>query len=309
MSWLISLLFVVFNFCAGIFGASRDERGRVVEHRVWAHWSNENEDRVTRTKGAPYRGRAWLYAFGFTLGFEWNLWSRSCGISANIDGSGGGDHDVTLGVRLPPVAMWLSLSGAFRRLPRFDAWWTARYRYGSRTVEASIHDAIVWWRMWTDPNEWHSKTPRWREGNFKPLDVILGRERYREQTLSEHDVLIPMPEGGYPAKVALRLDTWARPRWFAKSLLRASVDVPIGVPHQGKGENSYDCGEDALFGWGGPCATLEGAIASTVESVLKSRRRYDGDAMAEYPPPVARQALHDAREAARATPPPAAVAS
>lgn len=71
--------------------------------------------------------------------------------------------------------------------------------------------------------------------------------------------------------------TWKRARWFTHKNVRASVDIPAGIPHPGKGENSWDCGEDRTYGLTTKADTVEKAIAAVVESSLRDRRRYGGD--------------------------------
>ena len=88
--------------------------------------------------------------------------------------------------------------------------------------------------------------------------------------------VVPMPERAYPASVKLFESTWKRPRWFASRMVRAEVKIEKGIPFPGKGENSYDCGDDALFGLTCKADTVEQAIAETVESALRNRRRYGG---------------------------------
>ena len=97
----------------------------------------------------------------------------------------------------------------------------------------------------------------------------------------------------YSYRAALKLEEceWKRPRWpWPVRRRTASIDVPKGIPHQGKGENSYDCGEDATFGLGCEAWTVDEAISKMVASVLKSRAKYDGNALAKYPPASVRQA-------------------
>jgi hypothetical protein len=57
-----------------------------------------------------------------------------------------------------------------------------------------------------------------------------------------------MPEGKYPAHVKRERRTWKRPRWFTP-LVREywDVDVESGIRVPGKGENSWDCDDDAIF--------------------------------------------------------------
>jgi hypothetical protein len=149
------------------------------------------------------------------------------------------------------------------------------------TEETEI--AIRWfegglrWSFWHPTMEWSSRTPKWRNGHFDPADFLLGRHKYSSEELSTENVEVPMPEKTYAGTVTLTRDTWKRPRWpFSRSIYRANIEVEGGVPHPGKGENSWDCGEDATYGMTCPARTAEQAVGKLVESVLSSRRRYGG---------------------------------
>lgn len=83
-----------------------------------------------------------------------------------------------------------------------------------------------------------------------------------------------MPEGCYPATVKIEERTWKRPRWFRKTRVDAYVDIPDGIPHEGKGTASWNCGEDGLFGCGCEGDSIEKAVGHTVATVLDYRRRY-----------------------------------
>lgn len=157
--------------------------------------------------------------------------------------------------------------------------WPARYRnYGDdREIKISFHDGAIWWAFWTDPMSWSSTTPKYRYGNFNFVDFALGRSKCDHRTLEERDVLVPMPEGAYPARAKLEEWTWRRPRWFAKTIKRCSIDIPNGIPFPGKGENSWDCGDDATYGiTTGECRTIAEGVGKLVGSVLNSRVRYGG---------------------------------
>jgi hypothetical protein len=237
------------------------------------HWQNLNEDNRGNRKGWAYQGRAW-WNFGAGgrrhICLEWNLWSKHCHVSFDVN-----DEDITLGLAFPPVALWLSLAGVFNiRRPR--------------EISLKVFSCALWWTIWRDPmGGWDSRLPRWRQGCSHIDDALLGRRRYSCETLSTHEVVIPMPEGPYPATLRMEKATWSRPRWFREVVFRADIDMKVPIPHEGKGENSWDCGKDALHGLTCPATTVEDAIAEAVRSVLKARRRYDGNAMAKYPVPVA----------------------
>ena len=80
-------------------------------------------------------------------------------------------------------------------------------------------------------------------------DLLLGRRKYSEKILQEGSINIDMPEGVYRATFKRFISYWKRSRWFrVQSLHRISIDIPVGIPHEGKGENSWDMGMDATFG-------------------------------------------------------------
>jgi len=134
--------------------------------------------------------------------------------------------------------------------------------------------------LWRDDSSWtNNKTfleQRYWSMNF--LNLLFGKWKYTERTVEERDVVIPMPEGNYPAKVKIFESAWKRPRWFPQKMIRASVDIKDDqlIPFPGKGENSWDCGMDGLRGMTCPEKTVEAAIGAVVGSVLRSRRRYGG---------------------------------
>lgn len=245
--------------------------------KIRFHWQNLRKDE----RGFPWYGRAWLYltlfAHEFCLAWSWNLWSHFCGVSVTVDQE---DAALQFHVALPPVSLWLSFRGVFSR-----AWLHRHFRYEDRETSLRIHDWHLWWTVWRDDNGWDSSVPRWRSGNIDFLKLLLGKEKYSTRDLNTHRVTIPMPEGGYPAEVRFFESTWKRPRWFARRLVRADIKPLKPIPFPGKGENSWDCGEDALHGLTCPATTIEEAVARTVASVLRSRRRNGGDTMMAYPTP------------------------
>jgi len=145
---------------------------------------------------------------------------------------------------------------------------------GSRQVCIAFHDRGVWWSFWLDPmGGWSSSTPRWRQGCFHPIDFLLGREKCEVEKVAQGEVIIPMPEGCYLARCTKEIRIWKRPRW-PKVRRNVSYDlhIPGGIPHAGKGTESYNCGDDGLCGISG--STREQAVGNAVASVLRDRRRY-----------------------------------
>jgi hypothetical protein len=59
-------------------------------------------------------------------------------------------------------------------------------------------------------------------------------------------------------------------------VLAASVDIPGGIPHPGKGENSWDCGMDGVYGLSCEATTVDEAVAAVHACATKNRERYGG---------------------------------
>lgn len=241
------------------------------ERKIYMHWSNDGRDRKGKAKGFPWHGRAWLHFWDHCLRFEWVLWSLSFAFGITFE-----ENEIHLRFAFPPFSFFLSLE--VRKL----FWFKHR-----RVTDVRIFDWAIWWNFWNDDNEWHSKDrwKFWMHGNFHPIDFFLGQPKFHEEVLSEHEVVIPMPEGAYQANVTLLESSWKRPRWlFTKRLLRANIKPKKPIPFPGKGENSWDCGEDGMHALHTTAKTVEEAIAKTVESALGTRRRR-GDLMMKYPSP------------------------
>ncbi len=245
---------------------------------------------------------SWRFRFntgkktGLLFRAEWNLWTNFCFFAIK---RGGEDGNLLLQIAFPPVALWFELP--FRPnldSPRWDKW---NVKYGGYPgsakyttfdfFELRIFSNAIWWSFLKFDWGWSCKMPKWMDGNFHPIDFLFGTMKYRAELLSTKQVLIPMPEGAYPASVTLEFCTWKRPRlpWVSARRKTAKVDLSIGIPHEGKGENSWDCGTDALHSLSVGASTVEEAISKTVESVLGSRRKYDGNVMAKYPAPLPAQ--------------------
>lgn len=249
------------------------------------HSQNLNEDSKGRPKGLPWHGRAWLNTPAGESRIEWNLWGHFCGVGLREDGDSGG---VMFHGAFPPVSVWLTLPLIPKKFREYSHRNFAEVTFNSESK-------CVHWQFGGDTMSWSSKTPKWKHGSFDVSKFLFGDRKYTEGEPEVHRVTVPMPEGGYEATVELREDRWERPRWPTLRIRRASVDVPLGIPHMGKGENSWDCGEDRLFGWDGPCASVEEAVAKTVQSALNRRRRYDGNINAQYMPPTQQKQGEDAK--------------
>lgn len=234
--------------------------------RLWArirprHWQDLQEDDLARYAA---HGRAWWERWQV----EWCLYRPTA-------------WPATFGfivTRWPGRPGWKLMLGA--AVATLYVAYRDQYEWGNE-YGFQVHHRMLWW-FWghceTDYRE-----PRWRTGSFDPVRFLLGRHRVDWTTLEEREVLVPMPEGCYRAKAKLerRRDYHDRfPRLTSRYGVGVKIDVEVGIPHDGKGENGWDCGGDATFGLSCSARSIEEAIGDLVGVSLRNRRRY-GNSVAQ----------------------------
>lgn len=236
------------------------------------HWQNLNE-RSDRPDGTILKhGRAWLHLGQLGLNWEWVLFGRTCGIALTLDDDC--EDTVSGHVQLPLLLAfyWTVEHPALLRLVQ-----RLVPKYQERQLSLRVHDWAVWWNVWHPACEWRSGTPRWRSGSWHVLDTLLGKVHYQSRVVEEErPVQLHLPEGIYEARVSREECTWKRPRWFTDRRFYYEVKVEGGVPVPGKGESSWDCGQDAVFSRSSRAASREQAAEQFVASVLETRERRGG---------------------------------
>lgn len=141
---------------------------------------------------------------------------------------------------------------------------------------------LVRWEIDQTAHSSRSSDPWWREQSIT-RNTFFGRQRTETSTGDPVAVAVPLPEGVYAAtatktdyathyvgRLGKLRDRLLGPRRHSSWQL----DIPGGIPVEGKGENSYDCGMDGLFGCDGK--SPEDAVANAVRFVLRDRNRYGG---------------------------------
>jgi len=259
----------------------------------WSWRSQNLDERPGDTHEASgsklMHGRGWLNMGKQTLNLSWNLRSDFCHANLCVSDS---EREVTAGLALPPVAIWIGVSGLPERL--FEILGVDYKTVKSlpdgvylteREVRIGIHHWALWWSLWMPEGMSKSSDPRWRRGCLHFIDVIFGKHSFNEIQLDAQAVLVPMPERNYRGTVKVARRTWTRARWpfrsGPKQLFMEEMGYTISmesgeqIPIPGKGENSWDCDDDAVFSQSGPGGVPE-AIASVVESVFRTRRKHGG---------------------------------
>ena len=236
------------------------------------HSQNLNDLPGDRHGSILRHGRCWIGPFEIC----WRLFQEP-GFHIGLGIGEGDDTALSVGVELIVFSLWISWDNF-----KIHSWLSDKtkredQKYGNgREIKVYWNELALWWTLWGDPMKSRSKDPWYVRMHCWDLrDILFGRSKYSSRTIREERVIIPMPEGGYPALVKINDDTWKRPRWpFPRKMIRASVIPDKPIPFPGKGESSWNCGEDAMYSLYGPYDnSLKAAIAAT-ESVMRDRLKY-----------------------------------
>ena len=191
----------------------------------------------------------------------------------------GGDHELSVTVTLWRLFVYLAIV-----VPSVVRSFAKHYQY--RTEEITVFDldlgSTVRWGFWLDgmqrslPGS-YDRAPKWRDGHLDLADLVFGRVIYTNEIVKDGmEVVVPLPEKPYPATARFERSTWRRPR-KPGLLVREDTWLEIpngGLPHAGKGENSWDCDDDGITGIGATGHSLPKAIAHAVERTLEAREKY-----------------------------------
>jgi hypothetical protein len=208
-------------------------------------------------------------------------------LGGHVDVEQYGEGPIRLGLYLWPLSLYLNIE------TRWAQWVAARLTPGGWDGDRALALHLcctdggamdlpgqLRWNLWTSDNTWSSSTPRWRHGSFHWADALLGRVDYTDETIDIVDVVVPMPEGSYAGNVRVFESTWRRRRFpfLSMRMRRTTIEIPEGIPHPGKGESAWDCGDDATYSVTSPASTPQDAAISLAKSVMEQRMRYGGTA-------------------------------
>lgn len=249
------------------------------------HWHWQNLSNRETSRGAlarrrfPWNGRAW-FAAGRQgphhrdrrqMHVEWCV-GHWWGFGAGIRLGPWGDEALNLHLFLGGLALFM----AFDSMALYK-----RFSEGQRDREYEFNlfrDWDVRFKLGGSPLEWSRSQPWYWDWSLDLVDFVFGRTDCQTVEHDAFDIAVPMPERSYPARVKIQERIWRRKRWPWAWCRRVSadVDIPGGIPFPGKGENSWDCGMDGLFGMGSSHLEPAAIAADVRKSVLESRRRYAG---------------------------------
>lgn len=193
-----------------------------------------------------------------------------------------GEREIQLKFGCLFFAIWISRE---TKWPALWAWMQKRWRYEEVEINVdwnwsgvNFFDGFLHWNLLTPADSWESKTPKWRNGSFHPLDFVLGDAKHSSRVLEDwRPIVVPMPEASYAGQARIEEAQWKRPRlpWVSKRNVSCEIKMFEPVPHPGKGENSWDCGEDACWGGHfGSSRTIAEGVGAMVASSMRSRLNY-----------------------------------
>jgi len=202
------------------------------------------------------------------------------------------EHTVSLGICILFFSLYLNLSSSWLDNIKWYSKWLGEdttkvmYSWGEgrkshanpKEFSFSVHDGIVFWRIFMDPYNWDSKTPKWRDNAIDFKKILLGDIQVEDTLLETKPVKIPMAEKEYDAEAKVRVMNHKR-RWpLSKQYLRVDIECEEGIPHPGKGTCSYNCADSRTFSLSVVPPSRNGAIeygiGKMVESVLYCRSNY-----------------------------------
>lgn len=243
-------------------------------------WYTITVDQADKGSTRPawlYRS-VWLHGPNMEAKAEWSLLDKHYrfGVGAVV-GYNGDESDVGLDMHLSRIGnLYLRLRSPFTR-------WARLSDYGARHtgIELAPYQGCYLRVRLAHNDDGGTRNAKGWEWSIRQHDV-WGRTSHESEVVAAGVCTIPMPEGGYPATWEQKRSTWRHVRWPGKARdwfrERSRTDVWVsvggGIPCEGKGENSWDCGMDGVFGTGGP--TLERAIGNYVAAVMRERERNGG---------------------------------
>lgn len=213
---------------------------------------------------------------GTRLAFEWSVPSKRLGIKLSLNDEMA-EEAISLSINLWLVSLYISLENTWlsRQLEKITWSKTKVFGYG-RSIGITFYAEYLWIDLWNPEEDYEAKRFWWQHISIDLHRLIKGKPVISEVIVDERDVLVPMPEGNYKAHAKLLHKTWTYPRWFTQEISAVDLEFKKGVPHEGKGENSWDCGPDATTGFYCPANSIADGVGKFVGSSLATRIKNGG---------------------------------
>lgn len=223
------------------------------------------------------RRKWWSFGDRKSISIEIAGWKSSPHIIFQADGDEG---DIMFSISIG-IAIYISFAGFIPRswYPTYESSYSQSKIPESREFSIKILDGSLWWDFWVS-EDWASYTRNktWRKGAFHFVDLIKGKHDYRRIDSGRQQFYLPFLEGIYNVEVIKWDRTDSYKRWPTSKMITWEVragyydeklqwkDRP--VPVEGKGENSWDCDEDATWSMSFPGAPYKKDINTPYDAAL-----------------------------------------
>ena len=263
--------------------------------RHWFQNLNEDGKRWFHFRGAIHRE----HRYRNLLRYE--AWSGP-GLRLEYTHGGRGDSDNEANLSLGLLFFTLSISwpmpdrGLFKR--KSIATWDGNkefYLTDGRVYGFYVYDWTIVWSWSQRIHESISGEPWWRKFYFRIDDFFLGRTEYMTHDLLDAE-RIAFKLGG--KEFVMDSIRWYQATWFRrriplclyeKKLVRVDMKIDKPPMRSGKGENSWDCGDDGTYGltqpwtherpsWTNRAAVTRLAIEDYVAHVRGAAKKYGSSA-------------------------------
>lgn len=233
--------------------------------RIWTQNLAEDEGK----KHWIWNNRGALYFSGSKrVSWQWvSLQKQSCHLTLEWDMEDG----YGLALAIPYLfAIWLHFRIGLPAPPK------SGYAFHMYLLGFSIYEEFISLDFWRDTNEMN--------GHYS-LDwktLLFGKYTYTTEDLGNVEAVLAMPEGNYRAHGKIERATWKRKRFLpARSITRADIDYDPPVPVPGKGENSYDLDDDAIWSITSPYLdendTIDKMLLRQRDHILAQRIKNGGE--------------------------------
>jgi hypothetical protein len=201
------------------------------------------------------------------------------------------------------IGIWIIFENV---LPK--SWYPTRQTHGygklpdTRVFKIYWYEWAIWWTFWMPRDRWDSTDPRWRCKSIDFRDLLRGKHTCSWKQMDVQEFLLPFLEGAYRVTVIKKLRTDSYRRWFTKTSISYEIkagywgsgktgEVPTNewiecpIPHEGKGESSYDQDEDGTYSMSMHSSSLERKEQSSLYDValyfwtrmMQQRKKYGYD--------------------------------
>lgn len=251
------------------------------------HYQNLNNSRkhISSKQGPLWQaGRAWLDFKRAEMRCEWLLLTRRArGLSLSVELGYDEGRAWQIHVGMPFLfKIFFTIGAPWLPVPhraKVTTDWGSYTPVDPRQISFRFDEWTLRLALWERDMDWRSTDPWWVRGVSFDLRDILGKVQHTVEDLEpSRRVMIPMPEGAYPADVILKRRTWKRPlshRGHTRIYWEASTPPGTSIPTPGK----WSGDDDGLCGWSAESkqpGDIEEVIAAGVRSVLRDRRRRAG---------------------------------